>query len=174
MKPSVITTRANGAPVFMAASLSILLMSACAALQNGQQVIGMSEADVRDGLGAPTDTYTLSDGTQRWIYSTQPFGAESYVATFDGDGKVAKYEQALVSSELNKAIVGKWTKRDVAENFGRPRIPVEHLSLMDLEVWTYRVGQPGDWHVLYHFHFDKQGTLSKIQVTPDPLFDVLT
>ncbi|NUA26914.1 hypothetical protein [Cupriavidus basilensis] len=174
MEHSAINILPTGVRTCSTVSLALLLISACAPLQQGQQLIGMREADVQARFGAPTDTFYLADGTHRWIYSTQPLGSESYAATFYREGRLGMYKQMLQYDELNKAIVGNWTKRDVEEHFGRSREPVQYFRLMAREVWTYRVGQTGDWHVLYHFYFDAGGVLRNVQVTPDPLFEVLT
>ena len=94
-------------PVWVGAAA--LLLSACTALQpveTGQKMIGSPQAAVRDTFGAPTETYQLASGTQRWIYSKQPYGYDVYAADFDAGGKLTSFRQMLTESEIYTARPG--------------------------------------------------------------------
>lgn len=48
---------------------------------------GMTESQVRTELGAPHAAVDTGKGTQRWVYSMQPFGQEVWWIEFDADGR---------------------------------------------------------------------------------------
>ncbi len=149
-------------------------LSACSVLQpveEGQKMVGAPEAAVQARFGTPTDTYQLSDGTQRWIYSKQPLGQQAYAADFDKSGRLTRFRQMLQTEELYKAKVDVWTKLDVEQHFGKPREPSQYYPLMKREVWSYRFRHEDNWPSLFNFYFDDGGVLRQTQITPDPLFD---
>ncbi|WP_422648910.1 Lipoprotein [Cupriavidus sp. H18C1] len=150
------------------------LLTACVILQpvqEAQKLIGAPESTVRATFGEPTDIYRLDDGTVRWIYSKQPLGRQAYAADFDTSGKLTRFRQMLTTTELYKARIGTWTKRDVAEHFGLPREPTQYFPLMRRDVWSYRFLHEENWPSLFHFYFDDAGVLRQTQITPDPLAD---
>ncbi|MGO4329906.1 hypothetical protein AB4Z48_13645 [Cupriavidus sp. 2TAF22] len=144
----------------------------CSVLQpveTAQKMIGAPEDAVRGTFGTPTDVYRLADGTTRWIYSRQPLGYQAYAADFDAGGKLTDFRQMLTNTEIYKAKVDTWTKRDVEEHFGKPRMPLQYFPLMKREVWSYRFRQDGMLASLFSCYFDSQGVLRQVQITVDPL-----
>lgn len=159
---------------WLAACLLAGALSACSTLmpvQEGQKLVGQPQAAVQATFGLPTDVYQLSDGTTRWIYSKQPLGQYAYAADFDRNGNLTRFRNVLDTLELYKAKVDVWTKRDVEENFGKTREPVQYYPLMKREVWSYRFKHEGLWPSLFNFYFDDAGVLRQTQITPDPLYD---
>ena len=164
---------ANGARRLMLA-LGVAMLSACTTLmpvQEGTKLVGQPQAAVQAAFGPPTDVFQLRDGTSRWIYSTQPLGQYAYGADFDRNGNLTRFSNVLSTPELYKAQVGTWTRQDVAEHFGRTRLPVEYYPLMRREVWSYRFRHEDVWPSLFNFYFDDAGILRQTQITPDPLYD---
>ncbi|AJG18537.1 hypothetical protein [Cupriavidus basilensis] len=157
---------------WLALATAAAILPACSVLQPvkvGQDMVGAPQAAVQARFGTPTDTYQLADGTQRWIYSKQPFGQQSYAADFDRDGHLSTFRQMLQTSELYKAKVDVWTKLDVEQHFGKPREPKQYYPLMKREVWSYRFRHEDTWPSMFNFYFDDAGVLRQTQITPDPL-----
>ncbi|MGO4307430.1 hypothetical protein [Cupriavidus sp. RAF12] len=155
-------------PVWM--GIAAVVLAACASLQpveTGQKLIGGPQSTVRDTFGAPTETYQLANGTQRWIYSKQPYGFEVYAADFDASGKLASFRQMLTEKEIYEARPGVWTKRDIAERFGMPREPVQYYSLMKREAWSYRMYVAGYQPAHFSAYFDDAGVLDRTMIIVD-------
>lgn len=150
------------------------LLSACATLQpvtEGQKLRGQPQSAVQQTFGQPTDTFQFRDGTSRWLYSRQPAGRYVYAADFSQQGSLTDFRQVLSTSELYKAKVGTWTKRDVLEHFGQAKEPVQFYPLMQREVWSYRFWHEDQWPSMFNFYFDTAGVLQQTQITPDPLYN---
>lgn len=154
-----------------AASAALAACSVLQPVQEGEKMAGAPEAAVQARFGTPTDTYRLADGTQRWIYSKQPFGQQAYAADFDRSGHLTAFRQMLQTSELYKAKVDVWTRLDVEQHFGKPREPTQYFPLMKREVWSYRFRHEDTWPSMFNFYFDDGGVLRQTQITPDPLAD---
>jgi len=155
-------------PVWM--GIAALALSACATLQpvdTGQKMIGSPQAAVRGTFGAPTETYQLADGTQRWIYSKQPYGYDVYAADFDASGKLTNFRQMLTETEIYTARPGTWTKRDVAERWGTPKEPIQYYPLMKREAWSYRMYLPGYLPAHFSAYFDDNGVLDRTMIIMD-------
>jgi len=155
-------------PVWM--GVAALVLSACSSLQpeeTGRKLIGSPQAAVRDTFGQPTDTFQKPDGTQRWVYSKQPYGYDVYVADFDASGKLTGFRQTLTETEIYTARPGVWTKQDVLERWGKPKEPIQYYSLMKREAWSYRMYLPG--YVPAHFsaYFDDNGVLDRTMIIQD-------
>jgi len=161
-------------PLRLTAFIVAFLLSACAQLQpvpTGQKLIGQPQAAVQQTFGQPTDTFQFDDRTSRWIYSMQPTGRYAYAADFDPQGRLTNFRQMLQTTELYKAQVGTWTKRDVEEHFGKPREPTQYYPLMKRQVWSYRFLHEDQWPSMFNFYFDDAGVLQQTQITPDPLYN---
>ncbi|KAI3599629.1 putative transmembrane lipoprotein [Cupriavidus necator H850] len=147
-------------------------LGACATLQpeqTGKQMIGSPESAVRSTFGSPTETYRLADGTTRWIWSRQPLGHEVYAADFDAGGKLTDYRQMLTETEIYRAQVGTWTKKDVQERFGLPREPIQYYPLMKREAWSWRMYKTGLQTAHFSCYFDDAGVLRQTMIIVDPL-----
>ena len=137
------------------------LLAGCAnprSLDPGQS----TESDVRARLGSPTGTHTDRSGDRLLEYATGPQGFETYMVRLGGDGKVKQVTQVLTEEQLDKVIVGKTTKDEVAMMFGRR---FEEITYMPGLTWTWRYNkgaiQPG-WLIVV---FNPDGTVqSKIAV----------
>lgn len=150
--------------------VAALALSACTTLQpveTAQKMMGSPQDSVRQAFGEPTDTFQRADGTQRWIYSKQPYGYEIYAADFDAGGRLSGFRQMLTEKEVYTARPGTWTKQDVLERWGRPREPIQYYALMKREAWSYRMYLPG--YVPAHFsaYFDDAGVLDRTMIIMD-------
>ena len=138
--------------------------------ERAQTLLGGTEADVRAAQGSPAEIYRLKNGNTRWLYPTQPFGQFTYAAEFDSHGKLISFRQVLRTLEFARAEIGKWTRQDVLEQFGRP-LETAYFPLMQRETWSYRFKHEDVWPSLYHFYFDPTGVLRLTQVSPDPMYE---
>ena len=89
--------------------VAALALSACTTLQpveTAQKMMGSPQDSVRQAFGEPTDTFQRADGTQRWIYSKQPYGYEIYAADFDAGGRLSGFRQMLTENEVYTARPG--------------------------------------------------------------------
>lgn len=153
-----------------AVAATTFALCACASLepvQTAQKMIGSPQNSVRDTFGAPTETYQLTGGTIRWIYSKQPLGYEVYAADFDASGNLASFRQMLTEKEIYEARPGVWTKHDVAERFGLPREPVQYYPLMKREAWSYRLYAGGYLPAHFSAYFDDSGKLDRTMIILD-------
>lgn len=159
---------------WVAAAAVAASLTGCAALSpvnTGLKLLGQPQGAVEATFGKPTDAYKLDDGTTRWFYSKQPLGEYSYAADFDRDGKLTNFRQMLTTTELYKAQINVWTKKDVLEHFGAPREPIEYYSRLKQEAWSYRFLHEDQWYSMFNFMFDDAGVLRRTLITPDPLRD---
>lgn len=138
--------------------------------QRAQALLGGTEADVRASQGTPAEIYRLKNGNTRWLYPTQPLGQVTYAAEFDSNGKLISFRQVLRTLEFARAEIGKWTRQDVLEQFGKP-VETSYFPLMQRETWSYRFKHEDVWPSLYHFYFDPAGILRLTQVSPDPMYE---
>lgn len=115
-----------------------------------------TEADVRSQLGNAPDAHVDRNGDRVWNYATGPWGHETYQVRLGADGKVKAVTQVLTEEQLDKIVVGKTTRDEVAMMFG-PRY--EEVTYMPGLTWTwyYHKGgtQPG-WLVVT---FNRDGTV---------------
>ncbi len=144
---------------------------ALAPVNTGLKLVGQPQSAVEATFGKPTDVYRLDDGTTRWFYSKQPLGEYSYAADFDQGGRLTNFRQMLTTTELYKAQVNVWTKKDVLEHFGAPREPIEYYPRLKQEAWSYRFLHEDQWYSMFNFMFDDAGVLRRTLITPDPLRD---
>ncbi|HWX10456.1 MAG TPA: hypothetical protein VNZ04_00420 [Trinickia sp.] len=153
----------------LVASATVLFAAGCAQPWQRFQA-GEPESALVARLGPPSEIYDLPNGGKRLMWPTQPAGEVTTAADIDPSGNVVTVRQVLQISELYKAQIGTWTKRDVLVNFGRP-VETAYFPLMKREVWTYRYQEDNVWYFLYNFYFDDHGVLRLTQKTPDPAHD---
>jgi hypothetical protein len=143
------------------------LLTGCAAVV--APLPGDSRDAVRSRLGPPTSVYTSAAG-ESFEYATGPFGQTTWMARFDQDGKLIRYEQVLAGPVFASLKVGVATKQDVLHTLGRPA-ETSRVMLGNYEVWSYRYKENAVWDSMMHAHFDQAGVLRLMQSGPDPLYD---
>jgi len=100
-----------------------------------------TEADVRARLGNSPDTHVdRGNGDRIWNYPTGPQGHETYQIRLGTDGKVKSVTQVLTEEQLDKVVVNKTTKDEVAVMFG-PRY--EEVVYLPGLTWTWKYNKGG-------------------------------
>ena len=99
------------------ASAACLLLTACSHPQLMDP--GMTESQVRTEHGAPHAVVDTGKGTQRWVYSMQPFGQEVWWIEFDADGRIVRREEVLDRAHMALIKPGVSTEKDVWNLFGK-------------------------------------------------------
>jgi len=130
-------------------------------------MLGSDQSTIRSKFGQPTETYQLEGSRTRWIYSRQPLGHEVYAADFDADGKLVSVRQMLTEQEIERAAIGVWTKRDIQQNFGKPREPIQRFPRTNREVWSYRMYKDGRQPAHFLCYFDDSGILRETTIAVD-------
>lgn len=117
-------------------SLCAALLSACAVFtpQPGQTV-----AELQQGLGPPTASYTLPDGSTRLEFATGPYGRTTWMADLDTGGRVRAAQQVL--NEASFLAVQQrgpgMSREELLLTLGRPG-EVYRLARGRGEYWTWR------------------------------------
>lgn len=124
--------RAAGWPL---AVLAVLLLSACAALQQRLPAPGQDEAAALALLGRPTGRYAMPDGTQRLEFARGPYGRETWMVDLDAAGRVLRSEQVLTPAHFARVRHG-MPRDELLRLLGRPGdVQREYL---DRETWSWR------------------------------------
>lgn len=150
------------------ASAACLLLTACAHPQLMDP--GMTEAQVEAELGEPHAAVETSDGTQRWVYSMQPFGQEVWWLEFDADGRLVKREEVLDRAHMALIKPGVSMEQDVWELFGKCAQKYT-FSLVDQTAWMYRFRDDGLFDMACWVQFDLHGIVTEVGFTTDPWKD---
>ena len=138
------------------ASAACLLLTACSHPQLMDP--GMTESQVRTELGAPHAAVDTGEGTQRWVYSMQPFGQEVWWIEFDADGRIVRREEVLDRAHMALIKPGVSTKKDVWNLFGKCAQEYT-FSLIDQTAWMYRFKDDGLFDMACWVQFDVNGVV---------------
>jgi hypothetical protein len=148
---------------------AVLLAGGCASFTRTAPALGDTQAVVVSKFGQPTATYLAPDGPVL-EYAGGPFGQQTWMARFGGDGRLAVFEQVLTSEKFGSLKIGTATRDDVLRTLGRPA-ERSYLALPDLEVWSYRYKESGVWNSMMHAHFDRAGVLRRMMNGPDRMYE---
>ena len=79
------------------------------------QLVDMGETvqEVEAYLGEPQAKTEMPNGTERWTYSSQPYGQQVWWLFFDDSGKLVEREQGLQRKYFDVPQIGKWTEADI-------------------------------------------------------------
>lgn len=150
---------------------SLVIVSACSLLAACAHPdlleVGQSGDFVVTELGAPDSKMTLADGGYILVYSHQPFGMEVYWLYFDKDGRFVKHERALNEEHFALVQVGKHTKADVYQMFGKCAQEYD-FRLQKETAFMYRFEDVGGYNQAFWVQFDTQGIVTETAVTQDP------
>lgn len=150
------------------ASAACLLLTACSHPQLMDP--GMTESQVRTELGAPHAAVDTGKGTQRWVYSMQPFGQEVWWIEFDADGRIVRREEVLDRAHMALIKPGVSTEKDVWNLFGKCAQEYT-FSLIDQTAWMYRFKDDGLFDMACWVQFDVNGVVTEVGFTTDPWKD---
>lgn len=147
-------------------ALGLVWLSACTSFTSpGSLPAGLPAAAVRDRLGPPTDTFTRSDGSQRLIYATGPFGRQAWAVDLDREGRLLQVENLLTEAGFARVQPG-MTTQQVREALGPPG-RIWAVRYHDQTVWSYRYDNP--FCQMFHVGITPQGVVEDTSFGPDPL-----
>ncbi len=155
--------RAGG---FALAAASVAVLAGCANYQSVKP--GMSVAEAVQKLGKPTTTCTRDDGTQRLIWTMQPYGQYAWGTNTTKQGTVVEMQQLLTDAHFQVLANGKWTDQQVLCEFGEPANKYGIAKGNEI-VWAYRYKQEGVWAEMVDVYRGQEGNLvSRFHPAPDP------
>lgn len=123
--------------------------------------------DVHDRVGPPTDVRVDANGDELWEYAKGPAGYETWLVRIGKDGKVKSVTQLLTQERFDRIVVGKTTKAELRELFGRPSDVMRYGNGL---VWEWRARIPPDRGV-YAARFDDNNIVREKMVLTDPKTD---
>lgn len=148
------------------AAASIALLAGCANYQSVKP--GMPVAEAIQKLGKPSTTCTLEDGTQRLIWTMQPYGQYAWGTNTTKQGTVVEMKQLLTDAHFQVLANGKWNAQQVLCEFGEPANKYG-IAKGDEIVWAYRYKQEGVWASMMYVYMGPQGNLvNRFHPAPDP------
>lgn len=156
---------------FFALAAVIATTAGCAQITSVKP--GTELAAVEKQFGMPSTLCPAADGTQRAVWSQQPFGEYAFATTVSADARVGKFEQVLTDKSFDQLGSGVWTPERVKCTFGPPEsISTVGLPSLVRTVWSYRYRQNGVWYSLMYVFFDKDNnTVNQYFAGPDPMFE---
>ena len=145
---------------------SIALVTGCANYQSVKP--GMSTAEAIQKLGKPSTSCVREDGTQRLIWTMQPYGQYAWGTNTTKDGKVIEMQQLLTDKHFQVLASGKWTDQRLACEFGEPANKYGIAKGNEI-VWAYRYKQDDVWNSMMYVYMGPQGNLvNRFHPAPDP------
>ena len=153
----------------MTIKLSLLV---CAALVSGCNTIGSVApgtpvADVIKVHGKPDSTCKNTDGTERLVWTGQPYGQFAWGTNTTKDGKIIKIEQILTDPQFEILTIG-WTAKQVECQFGPPA-NMYGIAKGNEIVWAYRYKQYDVWPAMMYVYMGPKGDrVTRFHPAPDP------
>lgn len=151
--------------------LLLALVSGCASFSSVPP--GTPAQDVVNQFGAPTYQCTLEDGSQRLIWSQQPFGQRAWATNTDTKGRIDGIRPILTDEHFSMLRRNTWTPEQLLCEFGPPaeRAAVGLPSVRQI-VWSYRYLQDGVWNSLMHVYLGQDGSqVTRFHPGPDPMYE---
>jgi hypothetical protein len=145
-------------------------VAACGSLGVAGITPGMTESQVRERAGAPTEQRALPGGGAAWYYINGPQGWTTYRVQFAQDGRVTRVAQVLGEDNFRKQIKPLYTTREeLLLEFGRPA-GVARFPRRGEEVWTYRYMESAS-EMLNDVHVDEStGVVTGMNMVRDPAY----
>jgi hypothetical protein len=141
-----------------------LVVAGCALMPGADFVPGKTtEAGVRASLGAPGKTYPAPGGGTLWVYPTGPMGEQTWMAHFNGQGVLDRFEQVLDQDHFWRVQPG-MDMAQVNAILGPPTKEVRFDRLQQLS-WDYRYsdawGYVSEYSILFGSEDKVVGTFNK-------------
>ena len=150
----------------LAVLAAALALTACAQLQSVPA--GTPIAQVEKQFGKPTTVCTNNDGTQRMIWSQQPYGQYAYGSFISKEGNVVAMKQLLTDAHFAMLSQGKWTAQQVTCEFGPPA-NTDSVAKGNEIVWAYRYKQSDVWASMMYVYMGADGKeVTHFHPGPDP------
>lgn len=143
----------------------VVLLTGCAHPQLIE--MGQSAESVVAELGEPNAKTPMPDGTERWTYSSQPFGQYVWWLFMNSDGKVVSREQGLQEKYFSLVKIGVSTEADVWALWGKCAEKFT-FRLVDQHAWMYRFRDNGGFDMAVWPQFDSNGIVRSMDITTDP------
>lgn len=145
---------------------SIAVLAGCA---NYQSVTpGMTVTEAIQKLGKPSTTCKQANGTERLIWTMQPYGQYSWGTNTTPQGTVTGVQQLLTDANFQKLATGRWTDQQVLCEFGEPANKYGIAKGNEI-VWAYRYKQDDVWASMMYVYMGPQGNLvNRFHPAPDP------
>jgi hypothetical protein len=146
--------------ILLAAAAAAAVLTGCAnAVRAWNVAPGTPRDEVVARAGTPSRVVPLPDGGQRLQYTTMPNGFEAFMVDLDASGKVVRSRQVLTPAEFHRIEPGRWTRDDVAREFGPPAW-VDRVRSFHGDVWTYRWLEMNN-RMFYWVYIDPQGVVQR-------------
>ena len=150
------------------ALLLALALGGCAQLQSTQP--GTPVAGVIKQFGKPTTTCRNQDGTERLVWSQQPFGHQAWGTNTSKDNTIGPFTQVLTDAHFDVLNTGTWSDERVRCEFGPPA-NIQGIAQGNEKVWAYRSMQFSAWHSMMYVYMGPDGNLAnRHNPGPDPMF----
>ncbi len=164
LHPSIIKSRGI---TNLSILLGAMILGGCANMNTVPP--GTPLADVIKKYGKPDTICKKDDGTERLIWSGQPYGQYSWGGTITKDGKVIKIEQVLTDEQFEVLSVGKWSAQQVECQFGTPANTYGIAKGNEI-VWAYRYKQYDVWPSMMYVYMGSDGQhVTRFHPAPDPM-----
>ena len=148
------------------AALLILALSGCAQLQSVKP--NTPVADVIKQFGKPTTVCRNQDGTERLVWSQQPFGHYAWGTNTTKDNTIGQITQVLTDAHFELLSTGTWSDERVRCEFGPPA-NIEGIAKGNEKVWGYRYMQFSAWYAMMYVYMGPNGNLAnRHHPGPDP------
>jgi len=145
---------------------SVAILAGCANYQSVKP--GMSVGEAIQKLGKPSTTCKRDDGTERLIWTMQPYGQYSWGTNTTPQGTVVGLQQLLTDANFQKLATGRWTDKQVLCEFGEPANTYGIAKGHEI-VWAYRYKQDDVWASMMYVYMGPQGNLvNRFHPAPDP------
>lgn len=145
---------------------SVAILAGCANYQSVKP--GMSVTEAIQKLGKPSTTCKRDDGTERLIWTMQPYGQFSWGTNTTPQGTVVGLQQLLTDANFQKLATGRWTDKQVLCEFGEPANTYGIAKGHEI-VWAYRYKQDDVWASMMYVYMGPQGNLvNRFHPAPDP------
>lgn len=156
---------------FAAIAVTLGLLTACTSITSVPP--GTSAQHVQTQFGQPSYTCTNKEGSQRMIWSQQPYGQYAWGTNVDAAGNIEGIQSVLTDEHFRVLGSGTWTPDQVRCEFGPPaEIDTVGLPSSRQIVWSYRYKQDHVWNSLMYVHFGTDGqVVTRFYPGPDPLYD---
>ena len=129
---------------------------------------GMTVTEAIQKLGKPSTTCKRNDGTERLIWTMQPYGQYAWGTNTSKQGTVVGLQQLLTDAHFQVLASGRWTDKELACEFGEPANK-DGVSKGNEIVWAYRYKQEGVWDSMMYVYMGPQGNLvNRFHPAPDP------
>ncbi len=149
-----------------------LSLAVCAALVSGCATISSVTpntpvAEVIKVHGKPDSACKNADGTERLIWTGQPYGQFAWGTNTTKDGKIGKIEQILTDKQFEALTIG-WTAEQLACQFGPPSNMYGIAKGHEI-VWAYRYKQYDVWPAMMYVYMGPKGDrVTRFHPAPDP------